>query len=266
VKDVQPGTDSNIEMSDGPVSRRLSDARRARREDLPALAKRIGVREENLRAIEQGRFADLPPGIYGRAAIRSYATAFAFDPAEILAECESHLTPIAEPIHALGKLRGVRHPQTPQPADAPPGEADMRIAPLASVFPGWRLFAAAALDAFVVVALLLLLVASAITAMMVPVAALDHSGPMFGLMGLLLGSAYFVWFGGLGRRTMGEQVLHVERRNVEHAALTLKAIATGAFLAATEDARFIRGLGAWTARAARHRFSVRTAPQPEPSP
>lgn len=253
-------------MSDSTASRRLSDARRARREDLPALAKRIGVREENLRAIEQGRFADLPPGIYGRAAIRSFATAFGFDPAEILAECESQLTPIAEPIHALGKLRGVRQPQAPLPAVAPPGEPAMRTAPLASAFPEWQLLAAAALDAFVVVALLLLVVACAITAMMVPLAALDHSGPMFGLMGLLLGSSYFVWFGGLGGRTVGEQVLHVEPRHVEHAALTLRAIAAGAWLAATEDARFIRGLGAWTGTAVRQRLSVRTAPHPEPSP
>jgi hypothetical protein len=257
-------------MTEVTVSQRLSEARRAAREDLPALAKRIGVRQEHLRAIEQARFADLPSGIYGRSAIRSFATAFGFDPAEILAECESQLTPVEEPISAMGRLRGVRQPPTRPVATAgarPPTTRDARDQqPAESELPGWRLLAAAALDACVVVGLLLVVVVCAITAMMVPIAALAKSGPMFGLMGVLLGSSYFVWFGGLGGRTVGEQALRVEPRNTEHAALTLGAIGAGALLAATEDARFIRGLGAWTGKAARHLLSVRTAPHPEPLP
>lgn len=257
-------------MSEVTISQRLSEARRAAREDLPALAKRIGVRQEHLRAIEQGRFADLPSGIYGRSAIRSFATAFGFDPSEMLAECESLLTPVEEPISAMGRLRGVRQPPTRTAAAAGARVVARRDLPeehlAESLLPGLRLLAAAALDAMVVVGLLLLVVVCAITAMMVPIAALDKSGPMFGVMGVLLGSSYFVWFGGLGGRTVGEQLLGVERRNTEHAALTLAAIGAGALLAATEDARFIRGLGVWTGKAARHLLSVRTAPQPEPLP
>lgn len=254
-------------MSDITASRRLSDARKAGREDLPGLAKRIGVREENLRAIEQGRFADLPAGIYGRASIRSFATAFGLDPAEVLAECESQLTPVAEPIHAMGKLHGVRQPARPSAAassSAPLNAEDLQ--PTGCAFPGWRLLAAAALDAGVAVALLLVVVVCAITAMMVPVAALGHSGPAFGLMGVLLGAAYFTWFGGLCGRTFGEQVFHVEAKNPARASMTLRAIGAGALLAATEDARFIQALGAWAGNIARQRVSVRTAPQPEPLP
>jgi hypothetical protein len=256
-----------IEMSDVPVSQRLKEARKARREDLPALAQRIGVREDNLRAIEQGRFADLPPGIYGRAAIRAFASAFGFDPGAVLAECESQLTPVAEPINALCRLRGVRqHAATPAAAShaiTPDAEGPHDTGGL---FPGWRPLAAAALDACLVVALLLLVVVCAITAMMVPLAALDHSGPMFGLMGLVLGGAYFVWFGGLGGRTVGEQVCRVDARNPQRASMTLGAIGAGALFAATEDARFIQGLGAWAGQVVRHRLSVRTAPHPEPLP
>jgi hypothetical protein len=254
-------------MSEVTVSQRLRDARKARREDLPTLANRIGVREENLRAIEQGRFTDLPTGIYGRAAIRSFATAFGFDPAEVLAECESQLTPVAEPIQALCKLRGVRRSPPHVAAAHSSVTLDPAAPPLAaSAFPGWRSLAAAALDACVVVALLLLVVVCAITAMMVPVAALDRSGPMFGVMGVLLGCAYFVWFGGLAGGTVGERVFGVQARNPQHALMTLRAIGAGALLAATEDARFIQGLGVWAGSAARHRFSVRTAPHPEPLP
>jgi helix-turn-helix protein len=257
-------------MSDVTVSRRLREARRATREDLPALAKRIGVREEYLRAIEQGRLADLPSGIYGRAAVRSFAAACGFDPAAILAECESELTPVEEPISALGRLRGIRQPAAP-PAPAAagkPGAArnapDSRLA--GSVSPSWRLLAAATLDACVVAALLLLVVACAITAMMVPLAALDHSGPAFGLMGLLLGSAYFVWFGGLSGRTVGEHVLRVEPRNTDRASLTLRAIGARALLAATRDTQFIQAAGEWVGNTARERFGARSAPQPEPLP
>ena len=224
------------------------------------------MREENLRAIEQGRFADLPPGIYGRAAIRSFATAFGFDPAEVLAECESQLTPVAEPIQALCKLNGVR--QSPHPVAAhSPVALDTAAPPLAEIaLLSWRPLAAAALDACVVAVLLLIVVVCAVTAMMVPIAALGRSGPMFGVMGVVLGSAYYVWFGGLAGRTVGEQVFRVETRSPERASMTLGAIGAGALRAATEDVRFIQGLGACVGHAARHRFSVRTAPQPEPLP
>jgi transcriptional regulator with XRE-family HTH domain len=238
-------------MADVPVSQRLNAARKARREDLPTLAKRIGVREEHLRAIEQGRFADLPPGIYGRAAIRSFATAFGFDPAEFLAECESQLTPVAEPIHAIGKLRGVRQPARPAAVASAPVTPNAEGLQLPhGACPDWRLLAAATLDTGVVVALLLFVVVCAITTMMVPLAALDHSGPAFGLMGLLLGSAYFVWFGGLGGRTFGEQLFQVEPKHAARASMTLRAIGSGALLAATDDARFIQGLGAWAGNVA----------------
>jgi hypothetical protein len=252
-------------MSEGTVSRRLREARRVRGEDLPTLAKRIGVREENLRAIEQGRLADLPRGIYGRAAIRSFAAACGFDPAAILADCESELTPVEEPIAALGRLRGGRQPAAVPPATPAAGRPQpVRNAPAGplagSRFPSWRRLAAATLDACVVAALLLLVVMCAITAMMVPVPALAHAGPAFGLMGLLLGSAYFVWFGGLVGRTVGAQLLRVETGSAERASLTLRAIGARALAAATGDARFIQELGAWAGTVARQQFGERNAP------
>ncbi len=236
-------------MSYVTVSRRLSEVRAARGEDLPALAKRIGVREDHLRAIEQGRLADLPPGIYGRAAVRSFAHWCGFDPAEVLAECEPLLTPVEEPISALGRLRGGRPPKA-MPLRAPANPAGPESEPKAPltgcVSPGWRLLAAAALDAWVGGALLVVVVVCAIAAMMVPLSAIDESGGAFGVMGVLLGAAYFVWFGGLRGATVGEQVLRVEPGPPERATLTLPAIGARALLAATRDARFIQHLGAWS--------------------
>jgi hypothetical protein len=274
VKPLPGGADSTTEMADLTVSQRLSDARMAQGEDLPVLARRIGVRVEHLRAIEAGRLADLPPGIYGRSAIRSFARACGFDPEEILGACESLLTPVEEPISAMGRLRGVRQPHgTPPPVGSTgqptlPPARDPRLT--ACIFPSWRLLAAAAIDGCLVVTLLLVVVVCAVTAMMVPIWALERSGAAFALMGVLLGIAYFVWFGGLGGRTVGERVLRVAPRNTEHAALTLRAIGARAMLSATEDARFFHRLGAWMGdlqrQMALRRLSEQTAPPLEPLP
>ena len=241
---------------------------------MPALAKRIGVREEYLRAIEDGRLADLPPGIYGRFAIRAFARACGFDPAEILAECESLLTPVEEPIAALGRLRGVRQPKRTAPMHSAGTSARaIASAPETSSpgqgFPDWRLLAAAAVDAGLVITLLLLLIVCTVAVMTVPVAALDGSGPAFALMGVLLGIAYFGCFGGLGGRTAGERLLRIEPEITECGSLTLRAIAARALRSATDDAWFIRRLGAWMGAlhpTAPQQVSARNAPRPAPLP
>jgi hypothetical protein len=251
-------------MSDGTVSERLSQARAQHGEELPALAKRLGVREEYLRAIEEGRLADLPAGIYGRFAIRAFARHCGFDPAEVLAACESLLTPVEEPIAALGRLRGVRQPNRTAPMPAAPVPSSSGRA-----FPDWRLLAAAALDGCLVITLLLLLIVCTMTATTVPVAALDGSGPAFALMGVLLGTAYFGCFGGVGGRTAGERLLRVEPETTGRGSLTLRAVAARALRSATDDARFVRRLGAWMGdlrRKTTEPVSDRNAPLPAPLP
>lgn len=261
-------------MSDVTVSQRLSQARGQCGEALPAFAKRIGVREEYLRAIEEGRLSDLPPGIYGRFAIRAFARACGFDPAEILAACESELAPLDEPIAALGRLRGVR-PATrtlPMPAAGTSARAIPSVPdtpPAGREFPDWRLLAAAAVDACLVITLLLLLIVCTVTAMTVPVAALHGSGAAFALMGVLLGIAYFGCFGGLGGRTAGERLLRVEPETTGCGSLTLQAVVARALRSATDDAWFIRRLGAWMGdlrRKTTDPISERNAPAPGPLP
>ena len=266
--------DSAIEMCDGTVSQRLSQARARHGETLPDLAKRIGVRAEYLRAIEEGRLADLPPGIYGRFAIRAFARDCGFDPEEVLAACESLLTPLEEPIAALGRLRGVRQPNrtAPMPAAETAAPATPSVPGPSSAgrgFPDWRLLAAAALDGCLVITLLILLIVCTLTAMAVPVAALDGSGPVFALMGVLLGITYFGCFGGVGGRTAGERLLRVEPETFERGSLTLRAVLVRALRSATDDARFIRRLGAWMGdlrRTSTAPFSERNAPRPAPLP
>src|SRR5262245_34408864 len=106
------------------LAERLRRARAASGEDVAALAKRAGVRAEHLSAIEDGRFGDLPPGIYGRSAVRAFAAAYQLDPAEALADCEALLRPVDDPIAALARLTGLRTPDKPASSDQATAQPD----------------------------------------------------------------------------------------------------------------------------------------------
>jgi hypothetical protein len=221
------------------IVEQLRQARLAAREDLTDLARRTGVRQENLRAIEDGRFADLPPGIYGRAAIKLYANAYGFDGAAMLATCEPWLTPVDEPIAALARARGLRSRpvEMPRSHHGDPDD-DANDASFAS----WRHLAAAAIDAAVIAALLLVLVFAALTLLIVPVSALRDAGGAFAIMGLVLAAAYYLCFGGVRGATMGERAVTVEP-HPGGSPVTLRVAIERALLAATEDARCIQRAG-----------------------
>ena len=222
------------------ISKQLRQARLAAREDLAMLARRTGVRQENLRAIEDGRFGDLPAGIYGRAAVRLFANAFGFDGAAMLAQCEALLTPLDEPIVALARARGLRA----RPADMSRAHEDETHDDAGdSASAGWRHLAASAIDAAVIGALLVIVVAAAMTLLVVPVSALRDSGGAFALMGVLLAAAYYACFGGVRGATIGERAMSMPARRGVDPAVTLRTVAERTLLAATEDARCIQRWG-----------------------
>ena len=70
---------------------RLKQARERRRISLASIARQWGVREQNLELIERDRFEDLPTGLYGRAAVRAYATAVGLPADEVLREVADRL-------------------------------------------------------------------------------------------------------------------------------------------------------------------------------
>jgi hypothetical protein len=223
------------------ISTQLRQAREASGQDLATLGRRIGVRQEHLRAIEEGRFADLPTGIYGRAAVRTFANAFGFDGAAVLARCEPLLTPIDEPIAAMARVRGLR-PRPQEPSRVPNADAHDDLAS-DSPFAGWRHLAAAAVDACVIVTLLLIVVVAALTLLTAPISALQDSGAAFGVMGLLLAAGYFLCFGGVRGATVGERALSVECRRPAEPVVTVRLATERAILAATEDARCLQRWG-----------------------
>jgi hypothetical protein len=234
-------------MSAFLVHERLRQARLSTGEPLRALAQRIGVREGLLRTIEDGCFARLPPGIYARAAIRSYASAVGLDPTEILDACAGALPEVEEPISGLVRLRGGRVLPVTQPVTRRASES------IAAHQFSWRPFAAAAIDAGVVAVLLAWLIVCARVATGVPLAALGSSAAgAFAMMGVLFGASYFVWIGGLTGATVGERVAGVKPRTVGASHDTLGAIAARAWRSATVDVRCFVGAGAWVRSAPDH--------------
>lgn len=90
------------------VHERLRLAREARHEDIDAIAKRTGIRDHVLRTLEDGRYGDLPSGIYGRTAVKAYAAAVGLPPDEMLAACEHLLPPGENPLVGIARVRGFK--------------------------------------------------------------------------------------------------------------------------------------------------------------
>lgn len=239
-----------------PIHEQLRHAREARGEDLAALAARVGMREHVLRAIDEGRFDDLPAGIYGRAAIRAYAGAVGRDPAEVLAACEPSLRPLEDPVATLAVCYGVGG-RSRQPGASPRTRSDPEHAHFR---PGGgsaaRRLAAAAIDAAIVTLALMAAIAATAVLCRLPASALGSGAPAgFALMGLMLAITYFACVSGIAGATLGEQLARA--RTAVPGPITIRELASRAARGATIDARVIVEAGASLgARVARMRVTT----------
>src|SRR5262245_20439400 len=145
---------------------RLRLARERQGISLATIARKWGVREQNLVLIEQNAFEELPTGLYGRTAVRSYASAVGLSPDEALAEVSSRLRVLEDPLDGLARVRGLQRPPARQPRSASPG-----IARLGELTMAWRPQAAAAVDGVVLLSLDFLLLQ--LTALVAGVQATD---------------------------------------------------------------------------------------------
>jgi transcriptional regulator with XRE-family HTH domain len=291
-------------MQTWTLHERLRQARMSRGDGLETLAQRIGVRASVLRSIEAGRYDELPPGIYGRAAIRAFAEALGFDGQAVIRECDDRLPPVEDPIAGLARIRGIRTARDMFPVHVP----DFRLKAEATRFlqratnlvqtawslvqraprlaqsavprrafptltswrralptqtawrpssggssgqrsvrqPNWRILAAAAIDAAIVISLLLALVGATVAAFRIRVSALGPgAAPAFGIVGMLLGITYFAVFGGIGGQTLGARVAGLGAQSQDCSPVNLAAVATRAFRSAARDALAIEQLAAW---------------------
>lgn len=223
-------------------------ARAAREEDVTAFARRIGIRVEHVAAIEDGRFSELPAGIYGRSAVKAYAAACGIDVQETLADAERFLVSVDDPIVGLARLKGLRVPRPPVPDPPHVGDAPGRTMEIEPGSVTWRPLVAALIDALIVNALLLLVVLASVAALLVPVSALHRASPAFAVMGVLLALVYYLCFGGVGGATLGERLMHVTAPRAGRGMLTLREVAERALQSASEDVRCLCGLGARVGR------------------
>lgn len=193
-------------MLEPAIHERLRQARLARGEDLIAIAARTGVRPAFLEALEEGRYADLPRGIYGRATVKTYAAALGLDADEMLRACDGCLPEVEDPIAGIARVHG--YTIAPRAVDEPPDPVsaapshDRRTV---------RLIAASAIDTAIVLATLLGIVWITIAAFGIPMAALGPGArPAFALMGAVLAGCYFGVFGGIGGQTPGARAASLE--------------------------------------------------------
>lgn len=87
------------------VRTHLHHARLARQLTLSDLAARTHLSHGILKKIDDGRFAELPPGLYARAYVRAFATEVGLEPSATLMDLEVLLPAAPDPFPVLREVR-----------------------------------------------------------------------------------------------------------------------------------------------------------------
>ncbi len=183
---------------------RLRLARERRGLSLVTIARQWGVREQNLELIERDRFEELPTGLYGRSAVRAYATAVGLSADEALAEVADRLRTPEDPLDGLARVRGLTRQPERTLKDV------LHIAsPEVALSESSRAHVANALDGVVLLGLdFLLLELTAAVAGVRATEILRVAAPSMIALFALIAALYFVLLGGLARATVGSRVAH----------------------------------------------------------
>ena len=183
---------------------RLRLARERRGLSLATIARQWGVREYNLELIESNRFEDLPTGLYGRTAVRSYAIAVGVPADEALAEVSDRLRTPEDPLDGLARVRGLtRQPERTIKDILHVQGREMTLSTTA------RAHVANVLDALVLLGLdFLLLELTALVAGVRATEVLRVAAPSMIALFVLIAALYFVLLGGLARATIGSRFAH----------------------------------------------------------
>jgi len=187
------------------LHQRLRTARERMGLSLTIIARQHGVREQNLRLIEQNAFEDLPTGIYGRHAVRSYAAAVGLPQDEALAEVIDRLRTPEDPMEGIARVRGLSAAAARRAGVV----HDVEPAEVTRPSQTWRQIAAAAIDGALLVAIdLVLLEMTARVAGVSATEVLRVGTPSMVVLCAVIAGVYFVLLGGIGRATIGTQLAH----------------------------------------------------------
>jgi transcriptional regulator with XRE-family HTH domain len=185
---------------------RLKQARERRGLTLTAIARAKGVREQNLELIERNAFEDLPTGLYGRAAVRAYASAVGFEPDAAVADVVDRLRVPEDPIDGLARVRGIDRPRPPRRVEVAASVARPVRLPVS-----WRTPAAAIIDSSLLLAIdAILLTLTALVAGVRVIEILHVALPSMVVVFALIAGLYFVLLGGVRRATIGARLVQAE--------------------------------------------------------
>lgn len=187
---------------------RLRAARERKGLSLARIARERGVREQNLELIERNAFEALPSGLYGRNAVRAYAAAVGLAPDEAVTEVAHRLREPEDPIDGLARVRGIDY----RPRSRRTVEVGRSIAWPVRLPVAWRPQAAAIIDSAILIGIDLALLA--LTALVAGAGMGDilRAGlPAMLVLFALIGGLYFVLLGGIGRATIGAQLVQAPR-------------------------------------------------------
>jgi hypothetical protein len=218
----------------------LHEARVKSNIDLDALSARTSLSSKMLRRIDEGRFEELPPGLYARSYVKSFAAEVGLDPVEALKAVE-HLLPAApDPLPVWRELRGptvsdrltafVERVRARQIAPAATGDevgtGEARDHDQHAELLRWHLtrLGAAAVDAMVLIAMnaaLVLLVA--VGTALPPGALLREASGALATLCAVPTALYFVLFKGIAGRTLGSWLCRLPEPP-PHSPLTLDVI------------------------------------------
>ena len=183
---------------------RLKQARERRRISLASIARQWGIREQNLELIERDRFEDLPTGLYGRTAVRAYATAVGLPADEVLKEVADRLRSPEDPLDGMARVRGLtRQPERTLKEILHMPATDIKLSTTT------RAQVANVIDAlFLLVVDFLLLELTALVAGVRSTEVLRAAAPAMIALFALIAALYLVLLGGLARTTVGTKIAH----------------------------------------------------------
>lgn len=175
----------------------LHRARLARGLSLEDLVSRTSLRHGWLKKIDEGRFAELPPGLYARAYVRTFALEVGVEPEAALAHLEPLLPEAPDPLPVLREAQSI-----------PEATLHLQLARVSAAA-----FDALLLILFVVVPVVLL---AAWTSGAEVAVLLDDAGGALGAFCALPLALYFVVFDGICGATPGSRAFGL----VEHTTHT----------------------------------------------
>ena len=189
----------------------LRQARERRGVSLQSLQDRTGVRVQVLSALERGAYDELPTGLYGRHAVRSYARTVGLDADAVLTAVARLLPEPEDPLDGLARVRGFVRKARPveTQVESEPHWTDGDDDHMSL---DWRPVLAAAIDGAVLlgfaVALISVTVAAAGTSLstLAPIAA-----PAWILLIGLVSAIYFVLLGGIRHETAGARIARLRQ-------------------------------------------------------